>query len=544
MAVATAAFGDVGFAATAGLGLKRAVVGAWCTAESDRAAYAEPPQPPAPQPSTSRSVLSGRLSQSSFWGRKTGRFVASAATRRFQHAGLPSTTCEYILGPNTNPKRVQTPAPTEEGVAKENPVVQDAPHKPAVEQQEVLLVTGRHPLSGHSTISGAKNSALAILAGALLCPEPLRLYNVPPLGDVKRMGMIMSSLGCSVARCDGTDGDADCLHIDASNLNSSAPPPDLVSMLRASFFVIGSLIGRFGHAEVPLPGGCNIGTRPVELHLRGLQALGCHVELHNGTIYASTGPGGLKGANIFLDYPSVGATETLMMAACVAEGETVIENAAREPEVEDLANFYNALGANIQGAGTNRIVITGVKKLHGGEYSIIPDRIEAGTMLIAGAITKSEITIGPVVPDHLASVIAKVEETGCRVITESPNVLRLVPTQHLRAVDVKTLPYCGFPTDMQAQFMALTALCNGRSVVSETVFENRMQHAAELARMGADIKLEGNIAVVTGVDSLVEGTTTVQKLHHLDRGYDQFDAKLRKLGAVISRVTEDVVEIC
>eukprot|EP00741_Cyanophora_paradoxa_P018034 tig00021037_g17414.t1 len=432
---------------------------------------------------------------------------------------------------------------------------------PVAEQQEVLVVSGRRPLSGHVTISGAKNSALAIMAGALLSQEPLRLFNVPELGDVKRMGQILASMGCKVSISDDQD-EAQALCIDPSTITSTCPPPDLVAQLRASFFVIGSLVGRCGEARVPLPGGCNIGMRPVELHLRGLQTLGATVELEHGVVHAVAPKGGLQGAQIFLDYPSVGATETLMMAACYANGETIIQNAAREPEVIDLANFCIALGAKITGAGTGTIVIQGVKKMHGCDYTIIPDRIEAGTMLVAGAMTNSEITMGPVIPSHLSSVISKIEETGCRVVEDTPDTLRLVPAQRLRAIDIKTLPYAGFPTDMQAQFMALTTVCKGRSVITETVFENRMQHAAELARMGGNIKVEGNVAIVTGVEDLsgarvtatdlrasaalvlaglaAEGTTILQKLHHLDRGYDRFDLKLQKLGAAISRRTENV----
>ena len=427
------------------------------------------------------------------------------------------------------------------------------------EDKSVLQIWGRASLKGNVKISGAKNSALAIMAGALLCPEDCRLSNVPSLVDIMRMGQILSALGVKLER------NGDMLDINARHLGQSQAPYELVSQLRASFFVIGPLLARLGVARVPLPGGCAIGARPVDLHVRGLQSMGAEVHIDHGIVhaYVSGNNRKLKGAKIYLDYPSVGATETLMMAATLAEGETTIENAAQEPEVADLANFCIAMGAKIRGAGTNTIIVSGVPSLHSVEYSIIPDRIETGTFLVAGAITHSEITLSSVVPDHLTAVIAKLREIGAKVIAEEPNCLRIVPGR-LRATDIETLPYPGFPTDMQAPFMALLTQSEGDSVITETVFENRLSHVAELNRMGADIRVKGNNAIVRGVPILsgapvvatdlrasaslvlaalaAEGKTTIQRLHHLDRGYDNLEGKLRQLGVRLQRVQEEADE--
>jgi len=434
--------------------------------------------------------------------------------------------------------------------------LKDTPSLPE-EDKSVLQIWGRASLHGQVKISGAKNSALAIMAGALLCPQDCRLRNVPALVDIMRMSQILSALGMKVERS------GDTLEIDASDLRQSQAPYELVSQLRASFFVIGPMLARLGVARVPLPGGCAIGARPVDLHVRGLQALGAEVHIEHGVVHAYVSGNGskrLKGAKIYLDCPSVGATETLMMAATLAEGETTIENAAQEPEVVDLANFCKAMGAKIRGAGTNTIIISGVPSLHSVDYSIIPDRIEAGTFLVAGAITHSEISLFPVVPDHLTAVIAKLREIGANVVMEGANGLRLVPGG-LRATDIETLPYPGFPTDMQAQFMALLSRTEGDSVITETVFENRLRHVAELNRMGADIRVKGNNAIIRGVPILsgapvvatdlrasaalvlaalaAEGKTTIQGLHHLDRGYDNLEGKLRQLGAKLQRVQDE-----
>jgi len=423
------------------------------------------------------------------------------------------------------------------------------------QSESVIEIWGGHPLKGHIPVSGAKNSALVVLGGALLCSQTCRIRNIPDLMDIGRMTSVLEALGLKVERS------GDTLDIDGSHVSHSKAPYDIVSKLRASFFVIGPLLARLGVARVPLPGGCAIGARPVELHIRGLQALGAHVHMDHGVVHAYVpgARGKLKGAKIYLDYPSVGATETLMMAATLAEGDTVIENAAKEPEVIDLANFCRAMGAKIRGAGTSSITITGVPSLHATDYSIIPDRIEAGTYLVAGALTRSEITVGPVNQEHLVPLLAKLRETGSKIAFEEGNNIRISPGERVLATDIQTLPYPGFPTDMQAQFMALLTLAEGSSMVTETVFENRLQHVAEFNRMGADIKVKGDSAVVRGVAHLsgapvtgsdlrasaalaiaglaAKGKTTLYGLHHLDRGYEKFEEKLRNVGARLQRVS-------
>ena len=420
-----------------------------------------------------------------------------------------------------------------------------------------MEIYGQHSLKGQVKISGAKNSALAIMAGSLLCSEDCRLSNVPQLVDIQRMGQILSAFGVKLQR------QGEVLELNTSHLHQSNAPYELVSQLRASFFVIGAVLARLGTARIPLPGGCAIGARPVELHVRGLQTLGAHVEIEHGVVHAVVKGDRLKGAKIYLDYPSVGATETLMMAATLAEGETIIDNAAQEPEVIDLANFCQAMGANIQGAGTKRIVINGVASLHAVDYAIIPDRVEAATFLVAGAITHSEITIAPIIPEHLIAAINKLQAIGAKVLSDSPDSLRIIPSYHLLGTDIETQPYPGFPTDMQAQFMALLTVSEGDSVVTETVFENRLRHVAELNRMGADIRVRGNNAIIRGVSHLsgapvlatdlrasaalviaglaAEGKTIIQGLHHLDRGYDDLEGKLRQLGAKIKRTSGETL---
>jgi len=420
-----------------------------------------------------------------------------------------------------------------------------------------LHIWGGKPLQGHVKISGAKNSALVLIAGALLCSGDCRLRNVPSLADVQRMSDILLALGVRLKH------HGDMIEVNASVIGTSKAPYELVSKMRASFFIIGPLLARLGVAQVPLPGGCAIGDRPVDLHVRGLQALGADVQIEHGMVnaYITGNKRRLTGAKIYLDKPSVGATETLMMAATLADGETVIENAAQEPEVIDLANFCKSMGAQIRGAGTNRIEITGVPSLHSTDYTVIPDRIEAGTFLIAGAITQSDLIISPVIPDHLTAVLAKLQEMGVKVVTEAPDVLRVVPGQGFRATDIETLPYPGFPTDMQAPLMALLTVASGDSIITETVFENRMGHVAELNRMGADIRIKGNNAIVRGVPFLsgapvvatdlrasaalviaglaASGKTTIQGLHHLDRGYEHLELKLQQVGARLQRVSDD-----
>ncbi len=415
----------------------------------------------------------------------------------------------------------------------------------------VLRIRGGVPLRGEVTVSGAKNSALAVMAGALLCPQECRIRNVPDLVDVHRMGQVLTALGVKVRY------DRGVLDLDVSHLHRSLAPYEIVSQLRASFFVIGPLLARLGVARVPMPGGCAIGARPVELHVRGLQAMGAVVQIEHGMVHAYARK--LKGANIYLDYPSVGATETLMMAATLADGETVIENAAQEPEVVDLANFCRSMGAKIRGAGTKTITVVGVPRLHSTEYSIIPDRIEAGTFMVAAAITRSEVVIAPVIPEHVTAVMAKLNEIGFQVTVEPPNAVRVHPGAGVyTGTDIETLPFPGFPTDMQAQFMALLTLSEGSSVVTETVFENRLRHVAELQRLGANIRVKGNHAVIQGVPFLsgapvtatdlrasaalvlaglaAQGETVISGLHHLDRGYERLEEKLRGLGADLVRV--------
>jgi UDP-N-acetylglucosamine 1-carboxyvinyltransferase len=397
----------------------------------------------------------------------------------------------------------------------------------------LLEITGGTPLAGQVTISGAKNSALVVMAGTLLCSQPCRLRNIPNLMDIERMGEVLTALGVGLKR----EGDA--LVVDASTISQTKAPYDVVSRLRASFFVIGPLLARMGVARIPLPGGCAIGARPVELHVRGLQAMGADVHIEHGTVNAYVPGSGkrLKGAKIYLDYPSVGATETLMVADPSADGGTI--------------------GASTARARANAVVIAGVPSLHSTDYSIIPDRIEAGTFLVAGAITHSEISLFPVIPEHLTAVIAKLHDIGGRVVEDGPSRLRYVPSRTITPTDIQTGPFPGFPTDMQAQFMALMAVCEGSSLITETVFENRLRHVAELNRMGADIRLNGNCAIIKGVHQLsgapvlatdlrasaalvlaglaAKGTTTIQGLHHLDRGYDDLEGKLRKLGANLRR---------
>ncbi len=426
--------------------------------------------------------------------------------------------------------------------------------------QSVLQVSGRTQLQGQVQISGAKNAALVIMAGALLCSSDCRIRNVPALVDVTRMGQILSALGVKLEQNGNT------LEINATHLSASQAPYELVSQLRASFFVVGPLLARLGVAKVPLPGGCAIGARPVDLHVQGLRSLGAEVYIEHGVVHACVKGRNprLKGAKIYLDYPSVGATETLMMAATLAEGETILENAAQEPEVVDLANFCQAMGAKIRGAGTKTIIISGVESLHAVDYSIIPDRIEAGTFLLAGAITRSDITLTPVIPDHLTAAISKLRKIGAQITMEAPHHLRIRPGQQHLGIDLETLPYPGFPTDLQAPFMALLTLCEGNSLITETVFENRLHHVPELVRMGADIRLKGNTAIVRGVPMLsgapvkgsdlrasaalviaalaAEGTSTIEGLKHLDRGYEKFELKLKQLGAQIQRIEPTVTD--
>ncbi|MCP9841057.1 UDP-N-acetylglucosamine 1-carboxyvinyltransferase [Synechococcus sp. J7-Johnson] len=415
-----------------------------------------------------------------------------------------------------------------------------------------LEITGGRRLSGEVRVSGAKNSALVLMAACLLSRDTLRLTNVPPLTDIAGMGEILTALGVRVRR------GPDWVELDASHLSQSTPPYELVNSLRASFFCIGPLLARLGMAKVPLPGGCKIGSRPVIEHVKGLKTLGAQVSIEHGVVSAAV-PGRsqrLTGGRIHLECPSVGATETLMMAAALADGETVIENAALEPEVVDLAGMLNAMGGRVRGAGTPTIVIDGVERMHGADYAVIPDRIEAGTFLLAAAITRSALRVTPVIPDHLGAVLTKLVDAGCELIPDGEGMTLRV--SHVQAVDLRTQPFPGFPTDLQAPFMSVLATAQGTSMVVENIFENRLQHVAELQRMGADIRMQGNTALVEGVARLsgapvqgtdlrasaamvlaglaADGITTVQGLEFLDRGYADFEGKLNAVGASIRRL--------
>lgn len=419
-------------------------------------------------------------------------------------------------------------------------------------QRPYLRIRGGQRLAGTLPVSGAKNSALVLMAACLLTREPIRLRNVPPLTDIAGMAEMLTSLGGRVQRR------GDCLDLDGADIHSAQAPYELVNSLRASFFCIGPLLARMGMAEVPLPGGCQIGTRPVVEHVKGLKAMGAQVTIEHGVVTAVVPGRGrrLHGARIQLDCPSVGATETLMMAAALADGETVIQNAAQEPEVVDLADLLIAMGARIRGAGTATITIAGVERLHGADYRVIPDRIEAGTLLLAAAITRSALHVTPVVPEHLGAVLAKLEQAGCRINRDGEGLS--IDASAIRAVDLHTQPFPGFPTDLQAPFMSLLATAEGTSMVTESIFENRLQHVAELQRMGASIRTQGNVACIDGVPRLsgapvqgtdlrasaamvlaglaADGLTEVYGLEYLDRGYAGLEHKLNAVGARIERI--------
>lgn len=377
------------------------------------------------------------------------------------------------------------------------------------------------------------------------------LTEIPKLADVHTVCDVIASLGVHIEH-----PERDTLVIDAHELTSTTAPYDLVRRMRASFLVMGPLLARKGRAQISLPGGCSIGARPIDLHLKAFEAMGAVINLENGDIEA-TAPNGLKGAQIYLDFPSVGATENILMAASMADGKTVLENAAEEPEIVDLATYLNSMGANIRGAGTNVIRIEGVKELHGANHAVIPDRIEAGTFMVGAAMTQGNVFVENAILEHLKPLISKLKEVGAEVQEEIDGI-RVIGHEPLRPADIKTLPYPGFPTDMQAQFMALTTICQGTSVVTETVFENRFMHVDEFKRMGAKIRIEGRSAIVEGVPRLkgasvnatdlragaalvlaglvAEGETEVGYLYHIDRGYDNLVLKLQRLGADIVRV--------
>ena len=416
---------------------------------------------------------------------------------------------------------------------------------------EKLVIHGGKPLEGTVRVSGAKNAVLPIIVASMLGTTQSTLTEIPKLADVHTVCDVIASLGVHIEH-----PERDTLVIDAHELTSTTAPYDLVRRMRASFLVMGPLLARKGRAQISLPGGCSIGARPIDLHLKAFEATGAVINLENGDIEA-TAPNGLKGAQIYLDFPSVGATENILMAASMAEGKTVLENAAGEPEIVDLATYLNSMGANIRGAGTNVIRIEGVKELHGANHAVIPDRIEAGTFMVGAAMTQGNVFVENAISEHLKPLISKLKEVGAEVQEEIDGI-RVIGHAPLRPADIKTLPYPGFPTDMQAQFMALTTICQGTSVVTETVFENRFMHVDEFKRMGAKIRIEGRSAIVEGVPRLkgasvnatdlragaalvlaglvADGETEVGYLYHIDRGYDNLVLKLQRLGADIVRV--------
>ena len=416
---------------------------------------------------------------------------------------------------------------------------------------EKLVIHGGKPLQGTVRVSGAKNAVLPIIVASMLGTTQSTLTEIPKLADVHTVCDVIASLGVHIEH-----PERDTLVIDAHELTSTTAPYDLVRRMRASFLVMGPLLARKGRAQISLPGGCSIGARPIDLHLKAFEAMGAVINLENGDIEA-TAPNGLKGAQIYLDFPSVGATENILMAASMADGKTVLENAAEEPEIVDLATYLNSMGPNIRGAGTNVIRIEGVKELHGANHAVIPDRIEAGTFMVGAAMTQGNVFVENAISEHLKPLISKLKEVGAEVQEEIDGI-RVIGHEPLRPADIKTLPYPGFPTDMQAQFMALTTICQGTSVVTETVFENRFMHVDEFKRMGAKIRIEGRSAIVEGVPRLkgasvnatdlragaalvlaglvAEGETEVGYLYHIDRGYDNLVLKLQRLGADIVRV--------
>lgn len=416
-----------------------------------------------------------------------------------------------------------------------------------------LLIRGGHRLSGEVRISGAKNAALPILAATLLANEPVTIHNIPHLQDVTTIMELLGYMGATIT----VDHDLSA-EINANTVNKYFAPYELVRTMRASIVVLGPLLARYGEANVSLPGGCAIGSRPVNLHVDAMAALGADISIENGYIKASA-PKGLRGTSFIFDTVTVTGTENLMMAACLAKGTTIIKNAAREPEVADLANCLNTLGAKIFGAGTDTIEIQGVTHLHGGEHTVLPDRIEAGTYLVAAAMTGSKIKLNHINADILESVLLKLTETGAGIITHANSIEIDMLDRRPRAVNITTAPYPAFPTDMQAQFMALNSIAEGTSMITETIFENRFMHVLELQRLGAQIEIKGNTAICRGVDHLTgapimatdlrasaslvlaglvaRGETLVDRIYHIDRGYECIEEKLSMLGADITRIS-------
>lgn len=416
-----------------------------------------------------------------------------------------------------------------------------------------IVVKESKPLKGTVKVSGAKNAVLPIIAATLLVDGVSVIKSVPNLRDVNVMSDLLRYLGAKVQY------DGDTLVVDATEVKDTEAPYHLVNKMRASFLVMGSLLARYKNAKISMPGGCAIGTRPIDLHLKGFKALGAKVNSEHG--YVEAVAENLIGSKIYLDFPSVGATENIMMAAALAKGITTIENAAEEPEIVDLANFLNKMGAKVRGAGTNTIKITGVEKLEAVEHTVIPDRIEAGTYMVAAAMTKGDVYIDNVIIDHIKPVVAKLIEVGC-IVEEFENGVRVIGPEEILPTNIKTLPHPGFPTDMQSQFMAMLCIANGKSTITETVFENRFMNVPELIRMGADIEINGKSAIVQGIEKLTgsevmatdlragaalvigglvaEGETIVKNIYHIERGYVDLVGKLSMLGAEIYKVEESI----
>lgn len=418
---------------------------------------------------------------------------------------------------------------------------------------EQYIIKGGTPLVGEVVIGGAKNAALAILAAAIMTDETVHIDNLPDVNDINVLLEAMEGIGARIKRID-----RHTVEISGGSVHDFSIDYDYIKKIRASYYLLGALLGKYKHAEVALPGGCNIGSRPIDQHLKGFRALGAEVEIEHGKILADSEQ--LVGSHIYFDVVSVGATINVMMAASMSEGMTILENVAKEPHVVDVANFLNSMGANIRGAGTDVIKIKGVSKFHGTEYSIIPDQIEAGTFMFGAAVTKGDVTVLNVIPKHLEATIAKLVEIGCEV-EEFDDAVRVVSKGKLRHTQVKTLPYPGFPTDMQPQMGVALALCEGTSTITESIFENRFKYLDELARMGAVSKIEGNSATIEGVEGFsgarvsapdlragaalvlaglaAEGITTVDDIVYIQRGYERFEEKLRELGAEIEKVSSE-----
>ena len=418
---------------------------------------------------------------------------------------------------------------------------------------EQYIIKGGNPLVGEVEIGGAKNAALGILAAAIMTDETVQIENLPDVNDINVMLEAIEGIGAMVQRID-----RHTVKINGNTIGDFSIDYDYIKKIRASYYLLGALLGKYNKAEVALPGGCNIGSRPIDQHLKGFRALGAEVEIEHGKILAEAET--LKGTHLYFDVVSVGATINVMMAAAMADGLTILENVAKEPHVVDVANFLNSMGANIKGAGTDVIKIRGVQKLHKTEYSIIPDQIEAGTFMFAAAATKGDITVLNVIPKHLEATISKLEEMGCQV-EEFDDAVRVVANKRLKSTQVKTLPYPGFPTDMQPQIGVTLALSKGTSIITESIFENRFKYLDELARMGAVIKVEGNSATIEGVEKFsgarvsapdlragaalviaglaTDGITIVDDIVYIQRGYEQFEKKLQGLGAMIEKVASE-----